>query len=130
MFTQTEIALCRKIAEKHKKPVGKGDWILPDEGASWIFLNEPLLVINKTESPNSYLEFKDYESLPYIPGFFIPLWSISDCLEFIRKKKPNLCIGSILEIKDILKNAIYYPISRTKIKLLREVLTILEEEHE
>ena len=62
-FTKEEIILCKQVAEKHRKFIEYGDWY----------------------------EFKGKSYLKSIsnsltPAWHIPLWTISDCLEFLRKK--------------------------------------------
>ena len=65
-FTKEEIALCRKITEKHRKEINFGDWYLDyrDDSIGLYQLGTPFK--NRTK--------------------VFPLWQISDCLEFLRKK--------------------------------------------
>jgi len=70
-FTKEEKSLCKQVAEKHKKEVKYGDWILYGN-------NKPRLI---TEQP------KEIQEACYsLMDAFIPLWTISDCLEFLREK--------------------------------------------
>ena len=67
-FTKEEIDLCKQVAEKYRKLIEEGDWYLP------------------------YID--DIEPELYIAGITdkkanvvgIPLWTISDCLEFFESK--------------------------------------------
>lgn len=68
-FSKESIALCKKIAEKHRKEIKYGDWYYDTGKQSvelwWSFGQEILAVDNTT----------------------IPLWQISDCLKFLRERK-------------------------------------------
>ena len=79
-FTKEEISLCKQIAKKHRKEIKCGDWILRngelrlnlDGKLAWLEDGRQDIIIkitNKTE--------------------IIPLWTISDCLEFLREKGFN-----------------------------------------
>ena len=76
-FTKEEISLCKQVAERYRKPIKCGDWILRDgelrlnlDGKlAWLEDGGQDIIIkitNKTE--------------------IIPLWTISDCLEFLKKR--------------------------------------------
>ena len=70
-FTKEEISLCKQVAEKHRKEMREGDWI------AHVNSDEPNLV-------------RDKESIPYLNNEFqVPLWTISDCLEFLEKEGFN-----------------------------------------
>jgi len=66
-FTNEEISLCKQVVEKHKKKTVRGDWYVHvgDEK------NMAILHIGR--------EFLSFKSL-------IPLWTTSDCLEFLMDK--------------------------------------------
>ncbi|TES91643.1 MAG: hypothetical protein E3J87_07370 [Candidatus Cloacimonadota bacterium] len=66
-FTKEEISLCKQVAEKWRKKIEYGDW--------FIDFNEVKL---KTFSGKGYRE-EDW----------LPLWTISDCLEFLEQKGFN-----------------------------------------
>ena len=68
-FTKEEIALCRKIAEKHRKEIEVGDWYL---------LDKKLILV--AWSNRGFLDYK--ENIKDC----LPLWQISDCLEFLRER--------------------------------------------
>jgi len=67
-FTKEEISLCKQVAEKHRKLIEHGDW----------YFNE------RMGMTNFWFHFA-----PYQGKIFIPLWTISDCLEFLRDKGWN-----------------------------------------
>lgn len=72
-FTQEEISLCKKIAERHRRFPHKGDWEYNDN------TKEPTL---RTE------KYLGMENPLFIDGANIFLiWQIHDCLEFLRKRK-------------------------------------------
>jgi len=73
--TKEEISLCKQVAKRYRKEIKCGDWILRDgelrlnlDGKlAWLEDGKQDIIItitNKTE--------------------VIPLWTISDCLEFLR----------------------------------------------
>jgi len=70
-FTKEEISLCKQVAEKHMKPIEYGDWLLNEGGFAKVW--------------------------PYRHNCkridVIPLWTIPDCLEFLRKRnfEMSLC---------------------------------------
>jgi hypothetical protein len=64
-FNKEEISLCKQIAEKHRKEIKYGDWFLNEGGFAkvWPYRHN----CERTD--------------------VIPLWTISDCLEFLQKKE-------------------------------------------
>ena len=98
-FTEEEISLCKQVAEKHKKEIGHGDWIYIRKKR--IICGIPLMEVclvdgnylipkKDTMLMEKYLinEFgfsdEGYRQISRL-GWF-PLWTISDCLKFLRKK--------------------------------------------
>jgi len=77
-LTPEEVSLCKQVAEKHKKEVKYGDW----------YLNE------KSNIP--YL-WKSIPPFKYIHKNIIPLWTISDCLEFFDKRDMEITINHFEE---------------------------------
>ena len=71
-LTKKEIRLCRQVAEKHRKSIKYGDWLLNEGGfvKVWPYRHN----------------CKRIE--------LIPLWTISDCLEFLKEKKWRFCGGN------------------------------------
>jgi len=67
-FTKEEISLCKQVAEKHRKEIKYGDWSLNEGGfvKVWPYRHN----------------CKRIE--------LIPLWTISDCLEFLYQKEVPL----------------------------------------
>ena len=76
-FTKEEISLCKQIAGKHRKEINLGDWIIQK---------------NKTYPEVVYCIYTDDSELicteleVIYKKNCIPLWTISDCLEFLREK--------------------------------------------
>ena len=81
-FTKEEISLCKQIVEKHRKKIGEGDWYVSD-GSDY-----------RTGWSNPMLNTNDYEPVKVrLIGIGdetnrndVPLWTIPDCLEFLRTK--------------------------------------------
>ncbi len=84
-FTKEEISLCKQVAEKHRKSIIKGDWLLWDR----IIPKEIVLVHDTfyTEEGNEKTIGILTEQELLGGGEVIPLWTISDCLEFLREKR-------------------------------------------
>jgi len=70
-FTDTEIDLCKKIAEKERKEIGKGDLYLWEEDVV-LHTGSGFYNVNPQEQPVFEL---------------IPLWQEHDCLEWLREHK-------------------------------------------
>lgn len=68
-FTREEVSLCKKIALRARKKLIYGDW--------WKGTGEDIFLMN---IPGEILHPVDQHK------DIIPLWTISDCLEFLRKK--------------------------------------------
>lgn len=72
-FTKEEVSLCSQVAEKHRKFIEYGGWFLNAQGkvscaSGYAYpVNQP--VRREHENPK-----------------WIALWTISDCLEFLRGK--------------------------------------------
>ncbi len=75
-FTEEEISLCTQIAEKHRKKIEYGDWYADQV----LVMNQetrkgdpmPIVVLCTNKFGKSIGE--------------VPLWTISDCLEFLRER--------------------------------------------
>ena len=118
-FTKTEIDLCREIAEKHKKyywrPFKYGTW--------YEYKNHPYLITSQPESEMS--------------SEITILWTISECLEFLKKKINYFQLKftrkkkfdkrfKFYYRKNWIKPVYYY--GKTPLEaLLKAVLAILEE---
>lgn len=64
-FTPKEIVLCKQMAGKYKKEIKYGDWY-----------------VNYDEE----VRLKEFFGDGYREEDCIPLWTISDCLEFLQEK--------------------------------------------
>jgi len=67
-FTKEEVNLCKQVAKKHRKRIDDGDWYLRYD----------------YDEPDVYLEGMDDDKAV---AKSIPLWAISDCLEFLREQE-------------------------------------------
>ena len=135
-FTKDEIVLCKKITEKHRKEIEYGDWIkCGDE--QFIFVSEykGLIVV--------YSEGGYDLSHRILRDEIIPLWQISDCLEFLRENNYILrlpyqsnilkrgmefseCLVDGKEKKEVFINGSDF-MEKPLEALLKAVLAILEE---
>ena len=79
-FTDKEISLCKQVAEKYRKEIKKGNWVIEENRA-----NIPLLVID-TIGNDLILSLGNIAHSDTHSKNCIPLWTISDCLEFLIKK--------------------------------------------
>lgn len=112
-FTKEEISLCKQVAEKYRKEINKGDWIL---------LQEILcLIISSNENEIGYIEYNHDELISYLiltgtkrnkekfvqtqSKKWFPLWTISDCLEFFEEQgysfERAIQLGSIFDVSFI-----------------------------
>ena len=66
-FTKEEKSLCEQIAEKHRKEIGKGDWYIAND----------LTLLSTSDAWVGQADIIRH----------IPLWAISDCLEFLGEQK-------------------------------------------
>ena len=80
-FTKEEISLCEQVAEKHRKEIKKGDWAIEPDRA-----NIPLLVID-TQMEYITLSLNYEATHDTTCKSLIPLWTISDCLEFFEERE-------------------------------------------
>ncbi len=69
-FTEEEISLCKQVAEKYRKKIKYGDW----------FLSNKVVILK-----NNFIRGTIHIGRQAIEKF-IPLWTISDCLEFLSEK--------------------------------------------
>jgi len=67
-FTKEEINLCKQVTEKHRKKIEEGDWYLPH---------------NDDIEPELYIAGITDDKANIVG---IPLWTISDCLEFLKER--------------------------------------------
>ena len=80
MFTEKEINLCKQVAEKYRKEVSKGDWWHRNEG------NYPAEIV-LVQGEGSADIFNDINKHARLHPHGFPLWTISDCLEFLRERR-------------------------------------------
>ena len=60
------ISLCKQIAEKHKKEIAESDWYISFEDE---------------------IRYKRFRGVMFREQDAVPLWTISDCLEFLDKTR-------------------------------------------
>ena len=77
-FTKEEISLYKQVAEKHRKEIVFGDWFY-DEGLKKITIYTPYPHGEYTLNAKEQKRFN-----------YVPLWTISDCLEFLEERGLNL----------------------------------------
>ena len=126
-FTKKEISLCKQLAEKHRKKIGEGDWYISESSEYKTGWSSPMLNDN------------DYEPVKMkLTGIFddkdrndVPLWTISDCLEFLREKFERLrfCDDKKLEVQIWLPDGFYYHVGKTPLEAcLKAVIEVLKNE--
>ena len=74
-FTKEEISLCKQIAERYRKEIVFGDWFY-DEGLKKTTIYTPYPHGEYTLNAKEQKRFN-----------YIPLWTISDCLEFLEERE-------------------------------------------
>ena len=92
-FTKEEISLCKRVAERHRKEIERGDWVL--YGKDEIRLAERIKVNLEL---NDIIWIGDNDSTGVVSqnnSEVTPLWTISDCLEFL---KARIFYGSISDV--------------------------------
>ena len=131
-FTKEEISLCKQIVGKHRKEIDLGDWIIQK---------------NKTYPEVVYCIYTDDSELICTELEVIykknctPLWTIFDCLEFLREKGwwPRIDFDTeetriYTFHKDLsCKHWTKYPMYKGKTALeacLKAVLAVLEKKEE
>jgi len=123
-FTKEEISLCKQVAENYRKKIKRGDWIIDDKGEVCLIEN-----IDKDNTMMAgYGKNIRYFSLDY--SEIIPLWTISDCLEFLREKfqKLRVCSDGKFETEYWLKDGCHYEYGETPLEAcLKAVLAVLGE---
>ena len=124
-FTDIEIDLCRKIAEKHRKEIKYGDWFYWEYGGT-----QPALC-----NDGGTLHYQRYKNKKKS----FPLWTISDCVLWLKERYDDVNLMSIQDIWEIqvydAYNRVHYPKLLKDIKgktpleaLLKAVLAVLKEE--
>jgi len=86
-FSKTEIDLCKQIAEKYRKKIKVGDWIKSD-----IYKTPRLITFIAKDYVTLALLVPSGEQINEFPSelqkkYWFPLWTISDCLEWLRERK-------------------------------------------
>ncbi len=79
-FTQEEISLCKQIAEGYEKEIAGGDWLYFEDDIYLV-----LEIVKTFENLDVYVT--DCGQNISTDDDFSPLWTISDCLEFLGKKE-------------------------------------------
>ena len=109
-FTKEEISLCKQVLGGHKKEIEFGDWYYETDLED-IFLCEEI-------------------NGQYVFPNLIPLWTISDCLEFLKEKFHILALRADdkFECELYLKTHSCSEVGKTPLEAcLKAVLAVLEE---
>ncbi len=77
-FTKEEISLCKQVAEKHRKELVYGDWFISYDGG---------------------IKLKALHQKGHRHEENIPLWTISDCLEFLIRKPRVRTVEVVCDFK-------------------------------
>jgi len=111
-FTPKEIEICKKVAEKERKEIKRGDWYLYD-GEIHLWDIRYKMSDDDRGKPNP-----------------VPLWQEHDCLEWLDKAKDitlRICSHPDAHLAEVeYDDKIYYGSTPLE-PLLRVILAILEE---
>jgi len=117
-FTKEEISLCKQVREKELllKPVKEGDWVRNEYG-------KPSTDLVTSEYIRNVIRFTDIKH-------WFPLWTISDCLEFLRERKSQMEFELVFgdEWKVIFHWIKVFEGNTPLEACLKAVLAVLEEE--
>ena len=116
-FTKEEISLCKQVAERYRKEIKYGDWFYWEYGGT-----QPALC-----NDGGTLHYQRYKNKKKS----FPLWTPSDCLEFLGEKFERLrfCDDKKFEVQIWLPDGFYYHIGKTPLEAyLKAVLAVLEED--
>jgi hypothetical protein len=127
-FTTEEISLCKQIAEKHRKDIDDGDWIYHEPHNNYFLVVQHVILQYQLQTQKWFDELNaEHRKMN------IPLWTISDCLEFLREKGFQTFL--IMELAKgwgcdgYIKDKIYEGTGSSILEAcLKAVLAVLEEE--
>jgi len=71
-FTKEEINLCKQVAERHREEINEGDWYHEPTDNSIRLCKDNLSFLQEAVSQRKF--------------GVTPLWTISDCLEFLNQR--------------------------------------------
>lgn len=126
-FTKEEVSLCKQVAERHRKDIEYGDWMIIE--------GDPHVV------PTLFIG----QDFPKTKRTMLPLWTITDCLGFLKEKGYRVRLDEDKDVELINKTIELDPFSvscyghkskrsffrygKTLIEAcLKAVLAVLEEE--
>ena len=119
-FTKEEVSLCKQVAERYRREIKYGDWFYD-------------VSLEESENPLS-LHLKELFNIPADePGeTIIPLWTISDCLKFLKEKDVfrslHQGVDDKFEVVLILEDGNHYFIGKTPLEAcLKAALAVVEE---
>ena len=95
-FTKEEVGLCKQVAEKYRKDLKIGMYV-------WRKFCKTIQLIYKLDKEDKeiYTVILKGNKLNHLywnnlkGGWLIPLWTISDCLEFLRER--DWCLYKLIE---------------------------------
>ena len=93
-FTKEEISLCKQVVEKYRKNIVRGDWYaaemfcpVKDIKAHLKMMGNDYVEIGKKKySIGLRTEISIMTPERQLNAIWFPLWTISDCLEFLEEK--------------------------------------------
>ena len=124
-WSKEEVNLCKQVAERHRKYIGYGGWFLNAWGKVSCACGYAYPVNRPVR--------REYENPKWIA-----LWTISDCLEWLKERYDDVNMGSIEDEWDAQVNDAYDRVhhpefledirGKTPLEaLLKAVLAVLEE---
>lgn len=103
-FNKEEINLCLQISRWYKKPIKEGDWVVHfwkdrQREEPWVFSVDHIEEHFKTDEPLCIKEWDgDHKMMSMDFDEVTPLWTLSECLKFIREKGYRVKLDE--ELKD------------------------------
>ncbi len=126
-FTKKEISLCKQIAKKYRKRIKEGDYIV------WAGRQCLIIEVGETYVAVKCWKSREQTAIKYTwtkHEFLTPLWTISDCLEFLGAHFYTLRIrvDDDFEVAYWSKDGNSYQCGKTPLEAcLKAVLAVLEE---
>jgi len=134
-FTPKEIEICKKIAERERKEIKGGDYVIFDKEQYMVVRGEFQIssfvgVAHEKIFVSLYWATVDSGKLTVHTNRCLPLWQEHDCLEWLDKAKDitlRICSHPDAHLAEVeYDDKIYYGSTPLE-PLLRVILAILEE---
>ena len=94
-FTKEEASLCKQVAEKYRKEVDKEDYAYDEDDREKVLIDDCNAWVENKKTELYRLK-DDGTDFGYKVKHWFPLWTISDCLEYLEIE----CVPLKMQIKD------------------------------